>query len=60
MKEALGRPNGRSDDNIKNGYSRNWMGPWIGLIWLRIGKCACYFECGNEPSGSIQFGEFLD
>jgi hypothetical protein len=28
------------------------------LIWLRIGAGCC--ECGNEPSGSIKCGEFLD
>jgi hypothetical protein len=33
-------------------------GAWSGLIWLRIGTGCC--ECGNEPSGSIKRGEFLD
>jgi hypothetical protein len=28
----------------------------IGLIWLRIGTR----ECGNELSGSIKCGEFVD
>jgi hypothetical protein len=40
-----------------------WDGvAWAGLIWLRIGtgggRGAC--ECGNEPSGSIKCGEFID
>jgi hypothetical protein len=36
---------------------RKWgVGAWIGLVWLRIGTC----DCGNEPSGSIKCGEFLD
>jgi hypothetical protein len=39
---------------------RKWdVGLWTGLGWLRIqvaGNC----ECGNEPSGSIKCGEFLD
>ena len=29
------------------------MGIWTGLGWPRI-------ECGNEPSGSVKCGEFLD
>jgi len=29
---------------------------WTGCIWLRIGTS----EHGNEPSGSIKGGEFLD
>jgi hypothetical protein len=33
---------------------------WTVSIWLRIatGRGSC--ECGNEPSGSIKYGEFLD
>ena len=35
------------------------MGAWTGLSLFRIGTAgAC--ECGNEPSGSIECGEFLD
>ena len=36
------------------------MGIWTGLGWPRIetGGDAC--ECGNEPSGSVKCGEFLD
>jgi hypothetical protein len=36
------------------------FGAWTGLIWLRRGNVAGTFECGNEPSGSIKCGEFLD
>jgi len=36
---------------------RKWgVGAWTELIWQGAGIC----ECGNEPSGSIKFGEFLD
>jgi len=36
---------------------RKWdVGVWTGSSWLRIGTG----ECGDEPSGSIKFGEFLD
>jgi hypothetical protein len=38
--------------------SRKWDG--TGLIWLKIGKVGGTYECGNEPSGSINCGEFLD
>ena len=31
-----------------------------GSIWLRIGTGGEHFERGNEPSGSIKCGEFLD
>ena len=32
------------------------MGVWTGSSWLRIGTG----ECGNENSGSVKCGEFLD
>jgi hypothetical protein len=30
------------------------------FCWLRIAQVVCTCECSNEPSGSIQGGEFLD
>ena len=40
---------------------RKWdVGVWTGSSWLRIGKGGGTCECGNEPSGSIKCGEFLD
>ena len=38
------------------------MGIWTGLGWSRIGtgEVADACECGNEPSGSVKGGEFLD
>jgi hypothetical protein len=33
---------------------------WIGFIWLRIRTMAGSCEHANEPSGSIEGGEFLD
>ena len=36
------------------------MGMWTGLGWPRKGQVADACECGNEPSGSTKFGEFLD
>jgi len=36
------------------------VGVWTGLIWFKIGTDAGTCEYGNEPSGSIKCGEFLD
>jgi hypothetical protein len=33
---------------------------WTGCIWLRIGSSGGLCEHGDEPSGSIKGGEFLD
>jgi len=33
---------------------------WTGLIWPRIWTDGGTCECGNEPSGYIRCGEFLD
>jgi hypothetical protein len=39
---------------------RKWdVGVWNGLGWLRI-EVAGTCEYGNEPSGSIKCGKFLD
>ena len=38
---------------------RKWdVGGWTGTSWLRIGQVAGTCECGNEPSGSTNSGEF--
>jgi len=40
---------------------REWdEGVWTGLIWLRTGAGGNTCKCGNEPSGSIKCGEYLD
>jgi hypothetical protein len=40
---------------------RKWgVRVWTGSSWLRIWTGAGTCECGNEPSGSIKCGEFLD
>jgi hypothetical protein len=31
-----------------------------GSTWLRIRTGGGSYECGNEPSGSIKYGEFID
>jgi hypothetical protein len=44
---------------ILNGSSKNRMGTTrTGFIWLSTG--VGLFEHGDEPSGSIKRGEFLD
>ena len=35
-------------------------GPGLGLSGSGQGQMAAFCECGNEPSGSIKCGEFLD
>jgi hypothetical protein len=40
---------------------KKWDGEALtGLLWLRTVTGAGACECGNEPSGSIKWGEFLD
>jgi hypothetical protein len=40
---------------------KKWdVGVMSGLGWLRIGIGIGACECGEEPSGSIKRGEFLD
>ena len=56
-----GRPKRRWEDNIKMDLQEVESG---GVDWIELaqdrdrqgGTC----ECGNEPSGSIKCGEFLD
>ena len=36
------------------------MGAWTELIWLKRGQVVGTCKCGNEASGSIKCGEFLD
>jgi len=36
------------------------VGIWTGLCWPRIETGGGPCECGNEPSGSVNCGEFLD
>jgi len=33
---------------------------WTGLGWPRIETGGGSCKCGNEPSGSVKYGEFLD
>jgi len=51
-RRPLGRPRRRWVDNIRMDLQEVGCGymDWIGLA----------YECGNEPSGSVKCGEFLD
>ena len=59
-KRPLGRPRRRWEDNIKTVLQEVGCGvmDWIALAQDRQVAGTC--ECGNEPSGSIEYGEFLD
>jgi hypothetical protein len=50
------------DGRIMSGWIfKKWdVGVRTGLGWLRIGIVAGTCECGEEPSGSIKRGGFLD
>jgi hypothetical protein len=60
-RRPLGRPRRRWDDNIRMDLQEVGFGcvNWIGLAEDRD-RWRAIFECGDEPSGSIKCGEFLD
>jgi len=51
---ALGRPRSRWKDNIKMDLRKVGC---RGMDWIELVDTC---ECGNEPSGSVKCGEFLD
>jgi hypothetical protein len=58
-----GRPRRRWENNIKTDLREigfGDVGMWIGFILFRVGRGRGSCEHGNEPSGSIKCGEFLD
>ena len=59
-RRPLGRPRHRWVDNIRTDLQEVGCGymDWIELAQDRQVADAC--ECGNEHSGSIKRGEFLD
>jgi hypothetical protein len=60
-KRSLGRPRRRWEDNIRMDLQEVGCGgmDWIGLAQDRD-RIASNCECGNETSGSIKRGVFLD
>ena len=61
-KRPLGRPRHRWEDNIKMDLQEvgRSCGDWMGLAQDRDRWCALVSEYGNELSGPIKCGEFLD
>ena len=61
-KRPLGRHRNRWKVNITMDLREvGWGGgPGLGLSGSGQGQMAAFCECGNEPSGSIKCGEFLD
>ena len=60
-KSQLGRLRRRWVDNIRTDLQEEGCGymDWIGLAQKQR-QVADACECGNEPSGSVKCGEFLD
>jgi len=56
-KRPLGRPKHRWEDNIKMGLQEVGCG---GMDWIELAQDRGRCESGNEASGSIKCGEFLD
>jgi hypothetical protein len=56
-RRPIGRPWRRWEDNIKMGLQE--VG-WGSMDWIDMAQDRDACECGNEPSGSIKCGEFLD
>ena len=59
-KRPLGTPRHRWEDNIKVDLQEERLGYGLDSAGSGQGQVACSCECGNEPSGSIKCGEFLD
>jgi hypothetical protein len=60
-RRPLGRPRRRWEDNIKMDLQEVEMwGNGLDLYGSGQGQVVGSCECGNEPSGSIKRGEFLD
>ena len=53
----LGRPRHRWEDNIKMDLQEVGCGS---MEWIELAEDRDRCECGNEPSGCIKCGEFLD
>jgi len=59
-KRPRGRPRRRWEDNIKMDLQSGMWGYGLDRAGSGQGQVAGTCECGNEPSGSIKCGEFLD
>ena len=59
-KTQFGRPRRRWENNIKMVLQKSGMGHGLDCSGSVQEQVTGRFECGNEHSGSIKFGEFLD
>ena len=59
-KRPLGRPRSRWQDNIKMDLEEVGWGKGLDSAGSEYGQVAGTCKHGNEPSGSIKCGEFLD
>ena len=59
-RRPLGRPRLRWEDNIKLDLQEVGWGHGLDLPGSGQGQVADTCKCGNEPTGSIKCGEFLD
>jgi hypothetical protein len=60
-RRPLGRPGHRWEDNVTMGLQEvGWLHGLGDFFGLGQGQVAVSCESGNEPSGSIKCGEFLD
>jgi len=59
-KRSLGIPRRAREDNIKMDLQEVGWGHGLDSSDSELGNVAGSCECGNEPSGSIICGEFLD
>ena len=55
-KRSVGRPRCRWENRIKINLKK-WDG---NMDWVDLGQVTGYCECGNQRSGFIKCGEFLD
>jgi hypothetical protein len=53
----MGRPRRRWEDNIKADLQELGCG---GMDWIELAEGRDTCKCGNELSGSIKCGKFLD
>jgi hypothetical protein len=59
-KRPLGRPRSRWSRILRWIFRHLNVRAWTESSWHRIGIGGGSCECGNEPSGSITCGEFLE
>ena len=52
-----GRPRHRWEDNIKMDLQEVGCGD---MDWIHVAQYSDTCDCGNNPSGSIKCGEFVD